>query len=258
MLAAATDALFDVRDRVALVTGAGRGIGSTIARGLAGAGAHVALAARSRDEVSRLAEELSADGRTMSAHFVDVQDLASIDRLVGEVVDRHGQIDILVNNAGAKVNEPAEDVTEEAWDRVLDTNLKGAFFVAQAVGRHMLERGSGKIINVASTYAVVAARNRTTYAISKGGLLQLTRSLALEWASRGINVNAIGPTSTETPMNAELFADPAWRETALEKIPAGRFATPEDLIGPVLFLASAASDMVHGHLLLVDGGWTAA
>ncbi len=258
MLPASVGSLFDVRGRVAIVTGAGRGIGHDIAKGLAEAGATVAAAARSTDEVDRLAADIERAGGSASAHHLDVQDRDSIDQFVADVLARHGGIDILVNNAGAKVNQSAEDVTEEAWDLVLDTNLKGAFFVAQVVGHHMLARGAGKIINIASTYAVVAAHDRTTYAISKGGLLQLTRSLALEWAGRGVNVNAIGPTSIETPMNAELFGDPAWRESALKKIPAGRFATPGDLIGPVLFLASAASDMVHGHLLLVDGGWTAA
>lgn len=258
MLAASAGSLFDVRGRVAIVTGAGRGIGHYIAKGLAEAGATVAVAARNDSELEQLAADIERAGGAASAHHLDVLDRGSIDRFVAEVLATHERVDILVNNAGAKVNESAEDVTEDAWDRVIDTNLKGAFFVAQTVGRHMLERGAGKIINIASTYAVVAAPGRTTYAISKGGLLQLTRSLALEWAGRGVNVNAIGPTSIETPMNAELFADPAWRESALKKIPAGRFAKPDDLLGPVLFLASSASDMVHGHLLLVDGGWTAA
>lgn len=250
--------LFTLEGRVALVTGAGRGIGQTLARGLASAGASIAAAARTAAEVEQLSVALNDLGTSASHHVVDVQNIDSIERLVQDVLSVHGRIDILVNNAGAKVNQSAEDVTEGAWDRVIDTNLKGAFFVAQAVGRHMLGRGSGKVINVASTYAVVAAPNRTTYAISKGGLLQMTRSLAVEWAGRGVNVNAIGPTSIETPMNADLFADPEWRASALGKIPAGRFAAPGDLVGPVVFLASTASDMVHGHLLLVDGGWTAA
>jgi 2-deoxy-D-gluconate 3-dehydrogenase len=249
--------LFDLTGRVALVTGAGRGLGRTLAVGLAHAGASIAAAARSPDEVEATAAEVTRAGGTASAHVVDVRETGSIEALVAEVIARHGQIDILVNNAGTKINQAVLDVTNEAWDLVLGTNLKGAFFVAQAVGRHMVERGSGKIINVASTYAVVGAAERATYAASKGGLLQLTRVMAIEWAARGVNVNAIGPTSTATPMNEDLFADPAWREAALSKIPAGRFNTPEDVVGPVVFLASAASDMVHGHLLLIDGGWTA-
>lgn len=255
---ASTSSPFDLTGQVALVTGAGRGLGRAIALGLARAGADVAGAARSLEEVERLADEVAGVGPHGSAHRVDVRDTASVGAMVTEVIASHGRIDILVNNAGAKRPEPVAEVTEEAWDLVVGTNLKGAFFVAQAVGRHMLERGSGKIINVASTYAVVGAADRATYAASKGGLLQLTRVMAIEWASRGVNVNAIGPTSTFTPMNEALFADEAWRERTLAKIPAGRFATPDDVIGSVIFLASAASDMVHGQLLLIDGGWTAA
>jgi NAD(P)-dependent dehydrogenase (short-subunit alcohol dehydrogenase family) len=248
---------FDLTGRVALVTGAGRGIGRSIALGLAHAGADIAAAARSEDEIRALAGEVTGLGRTGTAHRVDVRDARDVTRMVDGVLAEHGRVDILINNAGAKVPQDVLDVTEEAWDLVLGTNLKGAFFVAQAVGRHMVERGAGKIVNVASTYAVVGAAGRATYAASKGGLLQLTRVMAIEWAARGVNVNAIGPTSIFTPMNEGLFADPAWREGALARIPAGRFAEPDDVVGAVVFLSSRASDMVHGHLLLIDGGWTA-
>lgn len=248
---------FDLSGRVALVTGAGRGLGRTLALGLAQAGADVAVASRTLGEVESVAAEIVASGRAASAHSLDVRDTRDIARMVDEVVARHGRIDILVNNAGAKVPQDVLDVTEDAWDLVLDTNLKGAFFVAQAVARGMLERGSGKIINMASTYAVVGAAGRVAYAASKGGLLQVTRVMAIEWASRGVNVNAVGPTSIATPMNQTLFEDDAWRERTLAKIPAGRFAEPEDIVGSVVFLASSASAMVHGQLLLVDGGWTA-
>jgi 2-deoxy-D-gluconate 3-dehydrogenase len=228
-----------------------------LAESLADAGAHVAAVARSRDQLDQVVREIESGGGVASAHQIDVAEPAAIARGVQEVLERHGRIDILVNNAGAKVPQDAVDVTEDAWDLVLGTNLKGAFFVAQAVGRHMLTRGTGKIVNVASTYAVVGAAGRATYAASKGGLLQLTRVLAIEWAASGINVNAVGPTSIDTPMNAELFADPAWRERALAKIPAGRFCEPRDVVGAVIFLASPASDMVNGQLLLIDGGLTA-
>lgn len=248
---------FDLSGRVVLVTGAGRGLGRTIALGLAAAGADVAGAARSRPELESLADEIRSLGRSGSAHAFDALQVGSIRAMVDEVVQEYGRIDILVNNAGAKVNQPLVDVTEEAWDLVLGTNLKGAFFVAQAVGATMLERRRGKIINVASTYSVVGAPERATYAASKGGLLQLTRVMAAEWAGMGINVNAIGPTSTLTPMNERLFESQDWRERTIAKIPAGRFCTPDDVVGSVVFLASAASDMVHGHLLLIDGGWTA-
>jgi NAD(P)-dependent dehydrogenase (short-subunit alcohol dehydrogenase family) len=249
--------MFDLTGRVALVTGAGRGLGRVLALGLAGAGASIAGAGRSIDPLRTLVVEVGELGSTGTAHTVDVTDPDAVSDMVDEVIERHGRIDILVNNAGMKVPQKVLDVSEAAWDQVLGTNLKGAFFVAQAAGRHMVERGQGKIINVASTYAVVGADGRATYAASKGGLLQLTRVMAIEWASKGVNVNAVGPTSIPTPMNEALFADPAWRERALAKIPAGRFCAPEDVIGSVVFLASAASDMIHGQLLLIDGGLTA-
>jgi 2-deoxy-D-gluconate 3-dehydrogenase len=249
--------LFDLTGNVALVTGAGRGLGRAVAVGLADAGADVALAARSETELETAAEEVRRLGREASVHLLDIRSVEAIERVVGDVVKRHGRIDILVNNAGTKVPQDVLDVTEDAWDAVLDTNLKGAFFCAQAVGRGMVERGSGKIVNVASTYAVRGARGRATYAASKGGLLQLTRVMAIEWAARGVNVNAIGPTATQTAMNEALFAEVDYTRSVLARIPAGRFCRPEDVVGPVVFLASRASDMVHGHLLLIDGAWTA-
>ena len=257
MTATIGSAMFDLSGRVALVTGAGRGLGRTLAIGLSRAGADVAAVSRTSAEVEAVAAELNTSGGTASAHVVDVRDASDIRRMVEEVEARYGRIDILVNNAGAKVPQDVLEVTEDAWEAVLGTNLRGAFFVAQAVAKGMVDRGSGKIINVASTYAVVGAVGRATYAASKGGLLQLTRVMALELASKGINVNAVGPTSIETPMNRELFDDEEWRRKAVAKIPAGRFCEPEDVVGPVVFLASDASAMVHGHLLLVDGGFTA-
>jgi NAD(P)-dependent dehydrogenase (short-subunit alcohol dehydrogenase family) len=247
---------FDLAGRVALVTGAGRGLGRAIAVGLAEAGADLAVASRSKEQLESLAQEVVSRGHSATTHRVDVLDLRSIHQLVSDVLEQHGHIDILVNNAGAKAPESVLDVSEETWDLVLGTNLKGAFFVAQAVGRGMLVQGHGKIINVASTYALVGAAGRATYAASKGGLLQLTRVMASEWASRGINVNAIGPTAMSTPMNEALFSDSDWQARTLERIPAGRFCAPRDVVGAVIFLASSASDMVHGHLLLIDGGWT--
>jgi NAD(P)-dependent dehydrogenase (short-subunit alcohol dehydrogenase family) len=249
--------LFDLTGKVAFVTGAGRGLGRAIALGLAGAGADVAGAARTPGELATLAAEVRALGRAASAHPMDIRSSADVERAVAEAVEAHGRIDILVNNAGAKVPQDAVDVTDDAWDLVLGTNLKGAFFCAQAVARGMLAQGSGKIINIASTYSVVGAPGRATYAASKGGLLQLTKVMAIEWAARNIHVNAIGPTAALTPMNDDVLADEQSRRAALAKIPAGRFCEPEDIVGPAIFLASRASDMVHGHLLLVDGGLTA-
>jgi NAD(P)-dependent dehydrogenase (short-subunit alcohol dehydrogenase family) len=249
--------LFDLTGQVALVTGAGRGLGRAAALGLARAGADVAVAARSGGELDEVAAEIRVLGRTASTHRVDIRSVPAIETMVQAVVAQHGHVDILVNNAGTKVVQPVTEVTESAFDEVLDTNLRGAFFCAQIVGRTMLERGRGKIINMASTLAVRGAGERATYAASKGGLLQLTRAMAIEWAGRGVHVNAIGPTATHTTMNDGLFADADYRQRVVERIPAGRPCTPEDVVGPVIFLASRASDMVHGHLLLVDGGWTA-
>lgn len=248
---------FDLSEKVALVTGAGRGIGKACALALAEAGATVAVSARSGQEITDLAEDVTKAGGKATVHTADISDVADIRRLVAEVTDRHGRIDVLVNNAGTNVQQDVLDVTEEVWDLVMDTNLKGTFFCAQAVGRQMVEQGSGKIINMASTFAALGFYGRGVYAASKGGVAQLTKVMALEWAPRGVNVNAVGPTATLTRMNEELLSRPEYRDLVLSRIPAGRWCEPEDVAGAVLFLASGASDMVNGHLLLVDGGWSA-
>jgi 2-deoxy-D-gluconate 3-dehydrogenase len=248
---------FRLDGQVAFVVGASRGIGQSCAIGLASAGADVALAARDTARLAATAEAVADAGRQHSTHVVDVRDVASIEEVVREVLDRHGRIDVLVYASGTNVQQAALDVTEAAWDTVVDTNLKGAFFTCQAVGRAMVERGSGRIVNIASTFSVVGFPNRASYAASKGGLVQLTKVLALEWISKGIAVNAVAPTAVRTQMNEALFQDQAWVAEVLPRIPAGRFATPQDVTGAVLFLASPAAAMVNGHVLLVDGGWTA-
>jgi NAD(P)-dependent dehydrogenase (short-subunit alcohol dehydrogenase family) len=247
---------FDLSGRIAFVTGAGRGLGEASAIALGRAGADVAVASRSVDELEAVAAQIGQLGRRSTVHPIDIRDVASIQATVAEVEATHGRIDILVNNAGTNVQQPVLDVTEEAWDLVMGTNLKGAFFCAQAVGRGMVERGVGKIINMASTFAQLGFPGRATYAASKGGVVQFTRVMALEWAKHGVNVNAIGPTATRTRMNESLFAQDDYRANVVSRIPAGRFAEPADVAGAVLFLASGASDMVNGHLLLVDGGWS--
>jgi NAD(P)-dependent dehydrogenase (short-subunit alcohol dehydrogenase family) len=247
---------FDLSGKKAFVTGAGRGLGRASSLLLARAGADVAVASRSTAELESLAEEVRALGRDASVHELDICSVPAIQSTVQEVIDRHGRIDILVNNAGTNVQQDVVDVTEADWDLVQDTNLKGAFFCAQAVGRHMVERGSGKIINMCSTFANLGFYGRVSYAASKGGLAQVTRVMAIEWSSKGVNVNSVGPTATMTKMNEQLFQDPAWQERVMSRIPAGRWAEPEDVAGAVLFLASPASDMVHGHMLMVDGGWS--
>ena len=248
--------LFDLSGKVALVTGAGRGLGRASALLLARAGADLAVASRSTAELESLCDEARAMGRDASVHALDIRSVPAIQQTVADVLERHGRIDILVNNAGTNVQQEVLDVTETDWDLVHDTNAKGAFFCAQAVGRHMVERGSGKIINMCSTFANLGFYGRVSYASSKGALAQVTRVMAIEWSSKGVNVNSVGPTATMTKMNEKLFEDPAWQERVMSRIPAGRWAEPEDIAGAVLFLASPASDMVHGHMLMVDGAWS--
>ena len=248
--------LFDLSGKVALVTGAGRGLGRASALLLARAGADLAVASRSTAELESLCDEARAMGRDASVHALDIRSVPAIQQTVADVLERHGRIDILVNNAGTNVQQEVLDVTETDWDLVHDTNVKGAFFCAQAVGRHMVERGSGKIINMCSTFANLGFYGRVSYASSKGALAQVTRVMAIEWSSKGVNVNSVGPTATMTKMNEKLFEDPAWQERVMSRIPAGRWAEPEDIAGAVLFLASPASDMVHGHMLMVDGAWS--
>jgi 2-deoxy-D-gluconate 3-dehydrogenase len=177
--------------------------------------------------------------------------------MVEKAVDRFGRIDILVNNAGINISKPALEVTEQDWDRVLDVNLKGVFFCSQAVARGMIQQKSGKIVNVASQNGVIGYYNRAAYCSSKAGVVNLTRVLAIEWASRSINVNAVGPTFVRTPLTEKLFQEESFKREVLSRIPLGRLGKPEDVAGAVVFLSSPAADLITGHTLLVDGGWTA-
>jgi 2-dehydro-3-deoxy-D-gluconate 5-dehydrogenase len=249
-----------VDGKIALVTGAGSGLGQAIACGLAQAGADVAVTEQPGRE-SAAAETVGAveaAKRRAGAWPLDVTRLATIAEVVAQVIARFGRIDLLVNNAGINVPRLALEVTEEDWDRVLDVNLKGAFFMAQAVAKQaLLPQGGGKVINIASQNGVVGMHHRAAYCSSKAGLVNLTRVLALEWARYHINVNAVGPTFIDTPLTRPMFADPAFRDEVLRNIPLGRIGQPEDVAGAVVFLASPAADMVTGHTLLVDGGWTA-
>ena len=248
---------FDLTGKVAIVTGASRGIGRTLALGLGNAGADVVVASRTIVELESLAEELRAMGRRALIQPLDVSKVSDIQELSDATMSEFGHIDILVNNAGTHVDEAALDVTEEHWDLVIDTNLKGVFFCSQIIGRVMVEQRKGKIINVSSTFGLVGFKNRAAYSSSKGGVTNLTRVLAIEWGPYNVNVNGIAPTATRTSINENLFADPAWRERVLRLIPVGRFCQTQDLVGAVIFLASDASDMVTGVTLPVDGGWTA-
>jgi NAD(P)-dependent dehydrogenase (short-subunit alcohol dehydrogenase family) len=247
---------FSLEGKVALVTGAGRGLGRTFALALAEAGADVALAARTVDELQAVAQEVRSLGRAALACYLDVADVSSIQGVVGAAVERLGRLDILVNNAGTSVRRPALEIGEADWDRVVDTNVKGAFFCAQAAGRVMVEQRSGKIVNVASALALVAAEDLVVYCTTKAAVAQMTRALALEWARYHVNVNALAPTTTRTPMMAQRLADPEIHAAYVRNIPMGRVGAPDDLIGALLFLTSPASDFVTGQTIVVDGGFT--
>ena len=245
----------------ALVTGSGRGIGSALAFGLAQAGANVAVSdiPEQLAGAHETAERIKGEGVESRAYQMDVLDLVNIRQTVDQVVRDFGRLDILVNNAGIRRRQPALEVTEANWDAVIDTNLKGPFFCAQAAARPMIDQGFGRIINISSQLAVVAGENRAAYCASKAGLANLTRVLALEWIKYGITVNAIGPGPTETP--GLLLADTrsaAELEADLKaNMPLGRRMTPEELVGAAVYLASPSASATTGHLLIVDGGWTA-
>ncbi|MCL5109279.1 MAG: glucose 1-dehydrogenase [Chloroflexi bacterium] len=249
--------LFSLNGKVALVTGGGRGLGEAIATALAEYGADVALAGRTLPDLEDVATRLRALGRRSQAFQVDVTRVESIERLAKEVVAAFGRIDILVNNAGLNIIKCALDVTEEDWDRILDTNLKGTFFCCQAVGRVMVAQNHGRIVNIASQMAKVGWYKRSAYCASKGGVAQLTKVLAVEWAQNNVTVNAVAPTFIETQMTAKMFEDEQFRQSVLDRIPLGRLGKPKDVAAAVIYLASEAGDLVTGSTLLVDGGWTA-
>jgi 2-deoxy-D-gluconate 3-dehydrogenase len=249
---------FDLSGKLALVVGGSRGIGEATALALGRAGADLALTSRDLERLESPAARIRAIGREVSTHVADVRHVDSLREMVAEVVAQRGGIDICVYNAGTNVAKTALEVTEDDWDLVTETNLKGCFFALQAVGQSMIERGTrGRIVNIASTFAVGGYPKRVIYAASKHGLIGITKVLAIEWAGHGITVNAVAPTAINTQMNAALFADDEWRREVLARIPVGRFAEPRDVAHAVVYLASPAAEMVTGHTLLVDGGWAA-
>jgi len=248
---------FGLKDQTAIVTGASQGIGRTLAIALAQAGADVTLVSRTRSDLETVAGEIEAAGRKALVIPADLQDVAQIRKLVDEVRTTFGKIDILINNAAWTATVEALEATEEQWDQTLNTSLKAVFFACQAVAKIMIQQGRGKIVNIGSTLGRTAFARRSVYGAAKAGVHHLTRVLALEWAAKGINVNAVAPCITETPTRRELFERPGYKEWATgQMLPIGRWAQPEDLIGATLFLCSSLSDMVVGHILMVDGGWT--
>jgi NAD(P)-dependent dehydrogenase (short-subunit alcohol dehydrogenase family) len=251
-----TNDLFDLKGRVALITGASKGLGKALAGGLAKAGADLVLCARNMDELRQTKKEMEALGVRAEIFQMDVLNKESIQQAVASALGTFKQIDILVNNAGINIRKQVLDLQEEEWDQVLNTNLKGYFLVAQAVVPNMIERRKGKVINIASILGAVGLENQSPYASSKGGVIQLTKVMALEWARHGITVNAIGPTYFETPLVATLRNDPERFRFINERTPMGRWGQPEELEGTVIFLASKASDFITGQTIFVDGGWT--
>ena len=249
--------LFDLNGKVAIITGGNRGIGFAIAKGFATAGAAVVIANRTVAEGQKAADELKTQGMQAMAIQTDVSDKSSVDRLVKTVMDECNQIDILVNSAGVIQRGPVEDFTEEQWDYIININLKGLFFCCQLVGKEMIKRKKGKIINISSNVSEVIQNLRVVYAASKAGVSHLTRGLALEWARYNINVNAIGPGPTITELNKQYFEEnPADLQERIDSIPMARVGDPLDHVGAAIFLASDASDYVTGQTLLVDGGST--
>ncbi len=249
--------LFDLTGRVAVMTGAGRGLGRTMALALAAAGADVALASRTAPELDSLVAEIEALGRRAVALPTDVTSPRACEALVDAAIERLGRLDVFVNNAGTNVRKPALELTPDEFDSVIQTNLKGYYNGARAAGARLVAQGSGKVINVSSILGAVALPNQAAYASSKGAIDQLTKVLAIEWAASGVQVNGLAPTYFETDLTRPLYEDPERKAFIEERTPMGRWGQPHELAGAVIFLASGASDFVTGQTILVDGGWTA-
>ena len=246
---------FDLSGKTAIVTGGNQGIGFAIARGLAGAGANVVIANRRVVEGQAAADTLKKEGLNAVAIPTDVSSRSSVASLVSKVINDFGKIDILVNNAGVIVRKPAEDFTDEEWDRIIDTNLKGMFLCCQLVGKEMIRRKKGKIINISSNIAERLQPSRSVYAVSKAGVSHLTRALAFEWSKHNINVNAIGPGVTITDLNKKYYEEHSEELKAfVDCIPRGRVGSTEDYVGAALFFASDAADYMVGQTLIIDGG----
>jgi NAD(P)-dependent dehydrogenase (short-subunit alcohol dehydrogenase family) len=246
--------LFDLTGQVALVTGASRGLGQYFARALANAGADLILTSRKQSDLAEFVSEIEALGRKAVPLELDVRDQGSIERMGAAAEAAYGRVHILVNNAGCNVRKPALDVSWDDWNLVLDTNLRGSFFVAQQIARRMVPHGYGRIVNIGSVTSVFGYAGLAPYGASRGGIRQLTMSLADDWGKHGITVNCLAPGWFETAQNKVLYENKAWVEYLKDRIPVRRPGEPRDLDGAVVFLASESSRYITGQILLVDGG----
>ena len=249
-----SSSLFDLTGQFALITGASRGLGQYLGRALANAGADLIVTSRRKEDLEPFVAEIQALGRRAIPLALDVRDLKSIEAMAVEAHAAAGRIDILVNNAGCNVRKPALEVTWDDWNLILDTNLRGAFFVAQQIAKHMVSAGYGRIINIGSVTSVAGYAGLGPYGASRGGIRQLTMSLADDWGRHGITVNCLAPGWFETAQNRVMYEDKEWVEYLKERIPLKRPGSPNDLDGAVVFLASESSRYVTGQTLLVDGG----
>ena len=257
-LAPSTPDRFRLDGKAALVVGGTKGLGQAMALALAAAGAGVCVASRGPEGLQETARAIGSLGRVGTSYAVDATQEDQVERMVSYVLERYGKIDILVNSQGTIHLQPAAECDLDTWQNVIDVNLKSLVLCCKHVGRTMLDRGSGKIINISSVRGFQGRAQDLAYAPSKGAVNQLTRSLAIEWGPQGINVNAIAPTFTRTVLAETFLRDPQKTQWVLSRIPMNRLGELDDLFGPVVFLASAASDFVNGHILPVDGGWLAA
>ena len=249
---------FSLDGKVAMVTGSSKGLGEAAAMALAKAGADIAICGRNREDIDRVANRIKATGSRAAGFVLEVTSTETVQTGVAEILDHFGRVDILLNNAGTNYRVPVLEFPEEEWDRVIDTNLKGYYLVAKAVVPQMIENGYGKVINMSSILGRVGIINQLAYASAKGGVEQMTKIMALEWAKLGVRVNAIAPTYFETDMVKQIRNDKERFDFINTRTPMGRWGMLEEIEGVVIFLASPASDFITGQSIAIDGGWTIA